>query len=714
MFLSNTIKKDSFRKRDLIYALTKCYVKRSLILFSFLLLSRLMLIPYALSWDRPFNNAANWIGTGLMEIPNARILEDGVVRFGAAQALPYRWYGGGMGILPGLELSGRLTNITNIQTPYTFTNLDRAFDMKYQLLPESKEMPAIAIGINDFLGDSQLFPSEYIVISRQYYPFDLTLGIGSKRLRGPLTLPFNLPILNPFDLGQMDEFGLFGGIELALHDRLHLLAEYNPIQYDKDLSSGRGVPEGAKSPINVGLRAKLLRGMDLGLSYQRGDTVGLKFHIQAEIGKPILPHRSNPPPQVSIDRRPFRERDHKEMVEKIHEAIHEVGFSDVSVYTDGRSLIAEFENTRYLSNQKAVGRVLRILLFHSPSDTEKLSAVLRRRDMPILKVSVKPDHLEKFLLGKIPEDLFYTKLINLKTTKQTIDPHEEDYIKANGGREKRFKLSIKPDLTTFWLDATNYVQVRPGIKPYMQANIWKGALAYARYDIPFYSNVSASAQPSPNPVRTDQAKYMNKNYTFDRLLVNQAFRVSEKAFGRLSLGYFEKMYAGIGGETLYFPGEGKIAFGIEGDWVIKRVPGKQFELMDFKRYSVLSNFYYFYPGLDITLQAKYGRFLAGDIGWMFDISRQYNTGTIIGIFYSFTDTDIFTDRYNRGYNHKGVYLSFPIRMFLTRDSNQMFNYGISPWTRDVAATVSHWQDLFGLGKDLMPAKFKTKLDEIKE
>jgi hypothetical protein len=52
----------------------------------------LMVATDAFSWDRPFNNPANWGGTVLMEIPNARILEDGVVRLGVAQALPYRWY----------------------------------------------------------------------------------------------------------------------------------------------------------------------------------------------------------------------------------------------------------------------------------------------------------------------------------------------------------------------------------------------------------------------------------------------------------------------------------------------------------------------------------------------------------------------------------------------------------------------------------------------
>lgn len=646
-----------------------------------------------------------------MEIPNARILEDGEVRFGYAQALPYRWFSGGIGILPGLELSGRLTQMANIPSGFEWDFLDRSFDLKYQILAESKLFPAIAIGIHDFLG-TQLFPAEYMVINRQIFPLDITLGIGSKRLRGPISLPFELPVLNPADLGKTDEYGLFGGIELSLHERLHVLAEYNPIEYEKDAI--KAVPEGAVSPLNVGIRFKVFPGMDLGLSYQRGDTLGLMFHIQTELGTSILPHRQDPPQQISVDRRIFRERDPRKMVEKIHKAIHEAGFSDAAVYTDGSKLLVEFENTRYLSNQKAVGRVLRILLFHSPKDTEKLTAVARRRDMPLLSVSVKPDHMEKYLLGKIPEEIFYSKLLEIKTTKQAVDSLQGDYIRTERGKKRRVTFGIKPDFTTFWLDRTNYVQVRPGIKPYVVSRLWKGALATARYDIPFYSNVFASAPPAPDPVRSDQAKYLDKNYSFDRLIIDQTLRLSERNFGRLSVGYFEKMYAGIGGEVLSFLGEGNLALGIEADLAIKRVPKTQFELTDFKRHTVLGNAYYHYSGLDMTLRAQYGRFLAGDAGWMFNINRQYRTGVILGIFYGFTDTTDVKGSFNKDYNHKGVYLSLPVRMFLTNDSPKRYYYGISPWTRDVGATVLHWQELYGLGKDLMPAKFRNELEKIKE
>jgi len=674
---------------------------RLLITTPLILIIPLILYSSSFAWDRPFNNPNNWGYTGLMETPNARILEDGVLRFGAAQVMPYRWYSIGIGILPGLELSGSLTNITNIPTQYAFTNLDRSFYLKCQILPESKEFPAVAVGINDFWGTG-LFQAEYIAFSRQIFPVDITLGMGRKRLHGPISFPLS------------DDFGLFGGAELALHERLHAMVEYNPVEYEKDKPSGRGAPEGARYPVNLGLRAKLLPGMDLALSYQRGDTIGLMLHIQSELGRPILPHRSDPPLLVSIDRRPFNKRDQRKLIEKIHDAIHEAGFSDVSVYTDGSDLIAEFENGRYLSNQKAVGRVLRILVFHSPSDTEKLTAVVRRRDMPILKVSTKPEHLEKFLLGKIPEDLFYSKLIEVKTTKHVKVPDQGNAIMTERDPKSRFKFNVKPDLTTFWLDGSNYVQFRPGIKPSVISPLWKGANAIARYDIPLYSNVFASAPSAPDAIRSDQAKYLDKNYSFDRLMIDQAVRLTERTFGRLSLGYFEKEYAGIGGEALHFLGEGNLAMGVEGDWVIKREPKTQLELMDFKRHSILGNVFYYYPGLDVTLKAQYGRFLAGDIGWMLDISRQYDTGVILGLFYSFTDTDDVKGHFNKGYNHKGVYMSMPVRTFLTRDSAQRFHYGMSPWTRDVGATVVHLYDLFSLGKDLMPGKFKARIDEIME
>ena len=189
------------------------------------------------------------------------------------------------------------------------------------------------------------------------------------------------------------------------------------------------------------------------------------------------------------------------MIEKIHGAVHEAGFKNVSVYTDGMELTAEFTNNKYLSQQKAIGRVLRILLFHAPSNTGKLTAVAKRRGIPLVRVSVNPDHLEKYLLGEIGEDIF-SKPLEIETV-------TEDYAKSRDtfktGNDKKLQVSygVKPDIETYLNDPSGFFKCRLGIKPYATASLWKGAEAFARYDIPFYSNITSSNEPPADVVRSD-------------------------------------------------------------------------------------------------------------------------------------------------------------------------------------------------------------------
>lgn len=664
--------------------------------------------PAACPVDRPFNRAANWGGTGLFEIPNARILEDGVIRVGAAQALPYRWYSVAMGILPGLEFSGRLTQLTNVGTalgPAYGSHKDKAFDIKYQILPESRSSPALAIGLQDFHG-TQLFSAQYLVMSRQIYPFDFTIGLGRGRLAG-----LESPLWK--DISFLDELGLFAGMQVALHDRLHLLVEYNPIDYDEDPGpAGRALPEGASLPVNIGLRAEILPGVDLGLSYQRGDTLAVSLHAQTLLGKPMLSRLPDPPMQVDVNRKPFAERDLQQMTLDIAEAMSDAGFTDVSVYTDGSNLLAEFENKIYSSDTKAIGRMLRILLFHSPADTKKLTVVAKRRDMAVIEVSVEPGHLQKYLFGEIPERIF-RKLITVefgdaghwaeRHFQGTEAPWSFDYY-----------VDVKPDFQTFLNDPSGFFKYRPGIKPFVTANAWPGGLMTARFDIPFYSNIESSNVPLPDAVRSDSWLYSDRDYTFERLLVDQFFRVGDRTFARATTGLFEHMYAGVGGEVLRFLGDGRFAVGLEADFVRKRMPGTSFQFKDLETYTVLGNLYYRHPDPDITLRTRIGRFLGGDTGVQLEASRRYETGVIVGGWYSFTDTDVFRDPYNRGYHDKGVFISLPADMFLRKRSTAHYSYAIAPWTRDVAATPAHWQEIFATMTDLVPGILRQNIRKIKE
>ena len=659
----------------------------------FLFLCALLLLLFsssALAWDRPFDRAANWGGTGLMEIPTARILDDGVIRLGFAQALPLRWYTAGMGIYPGVEFSGRLTELTNVPVdfPGQSTFRDKAFDLKFQVIPETRWLPAVAFGYHDLFG-TQLFEAQYIVFNRQIFPFDFTLGYGRERLAG-----------------------LFGGVELALHPRLHLMAEYNPIDYEKGRgATAKAVPEGADWPVNFGLRCKVLPAVDLGVSYQRGDTLGVSLTFQSEIGQPVLPQRADPPPLVDVDRRPSAERDMNEVVRQVHGAITRAGFSHVSVYADGESLVAEFVNSRYLSDRKAVGRVLRSLLLHAPEDTKQLTAVVKRKGLPILKVSVKPDHLEAYLFKDIPEEIF-SRLLTVETTSRAAEKVHPEAAYA-GPDDSPFTFGVKPDFQFYLNDPSGFFQFRAGIKPWTILNLWEGGEIFARFDVPFYSDVDSGNIVSPDKVREDSWRYLGRQYTFTNLLFDQAVQFTDRTFGRVSFGYLEYMYAGAGAEVLHFFGEGRFALGFQADWVRKREPGSTMALLEFDYYDILANAYFRVPKLDITLQAQYGRFMAGDVGWLFTGSREYDTGVVIGAWWGLTDTSELTG-FSRDYDSKGVFITLPARIFLAHDSPVRYSYAIAPWTRDGAQTPHHWRRLFDLAGDLMPGHFRSRLEELKD
>jgi hypothetical protein len=668
--------------------LTQKKIAPTLILSSLFFI--LLIASSAYARDYPFDRSANWLGTGLMEIPTARVLDDGVIRIGVAQALPFRWYGGGMGIFPGLELTGRFTEITNVAPAFNpeTSYKDKAFDIKYQVIPESKWLPAVALGYNDFFG-TQLFEAQYIVLNRQIFPFDFTLGYGNGRLKGP-----------------------FGGIEVALHPRLHFIAEYNPIEYQSGGGPpAKAIPEGAEWPVNFGLRYKLLPMIDLGVSYQRGDTLGVSLNFQTQLGKPILPQRADPAPLVDVDRRPFGQRNTKEVVEKIHAAIHEAGFADVSVFADGGNLTAEFANSRYLSNQKAVGRVLRILLLHAPSDTKKLVAIVEKRGMPILKVSVKPSVFEAYLMGEVPEDIF-ERLVEVETTKEGPDTSDPAIVYA-GGKDSLYSYGVKPEFQPYLNDPSGFFKFIVGIMPWSTLNLWEGGEAFARFEVPFYSNISSTNVPPPDTVREDSWKYLGRQYTFTNLLADQAVQFTDRTFGRVSFGYLEYMYAGASGEVLHFFGDGSVALGFMADWTRKREPGSTMALEDLNFYDVLANAYFRVPKVDVTLQVQYGRFMAGDVGWLFTGSREYDTGITIGGWWSLTDTSDLQG-YSQGYDSKGVFITLPARIFLSHDSPVTYNYSLAPWTRDAAQTPYHWRTLFDIAGDLMPGRFKAKLRDLKE
>ncbi|WP_455218610.1 YjbH domain-containing protein, partial [Kaarinaea lacus] len=104
--------------------------------------------------------------TGLVNMPDARIDDEGTLRFGLSHMQPYSALWASVSFFSWLEMSGRYTEIDNVEAfnrPDTdFGDYkDKAFDAKIRLLKESKYFPQLTIGAQDFLG-TQVFEAQFV------------------------------------------------------------------------------------------------------------------------------------------------------------------------------------------------------------------------------------------------------------------------------------------------------------------------------------------------------------------------------------------------------------------------------------------------------------------------------------------------------------------------------------------------------------------------
>jgi hypothetical protein len=525
--------------------------------------------------------------------------------------------------------------------------------------------------------------------------------MGRKRLKGPLSIA--------------DEIGFWGGVEWSLTDRLHLMLEYNPIEYQKDLLPSRGVPEGSGSPFNVGLRYRTWLGFDLGLSYQRGNTLGLSAHLQFQLGRPILPPRPDPPSwQFAVNgAAPAAPPDQR--VLRLIEDIERDGFIDVSAAFQDEEWTAEFENNRYLSDAQAAGRVLRLMLLHAGSESTLLTIAMKRRGLKILYISVRADDARRYLLGRMSEKDFALRLLvtgkNPQTDRAAPSAAQISAVVRRQGTRQRLTYGVDPMLESFFNDPSGIYQSRLSLRPYATLDLWPGGALHGSYEFPLNSDVDSNVATPPDAVRSDAWKYLGSESAVNRLLFDQMIKLTPATYARVSAGYLERMYAGTGGELLTFMDQGRWALGLEGDWVRKREPDDPWALTDQQNHTLLGNLYYRYLPLDVTLKGQAGRFLAGDTGVRLEFRRRFDTGAQIGFWYSITDTDKFTG-FNKGYHDQGIFLKLPFATFTDHPTRTMLQYRISPWTRDVGATIDHWQEIFDTAADLSPIYFRRDLDRI--
>lgn len=288
-------------------------------------------------------------GVGLLQMPTARFYADGQFEFGANFMNPHHRYYLSWQILPWLETTFRYTatrakslDLSNSGGGQLASNgeflkdifngnlestLDRGLDVKIKLTEESEYVPQIALGLQDFVGTG-LFQGEFLALSKRFYDVDVTMGIGWGFLagRGIAKNPFRL-FSSHFahrsqgggglggnfagsNLFAGKDIGLFGGIEywLPMARDVSIKVEYN----SSDPSEIPFVHIGRGFPIDVGINYRPFQWVDLGLGWERGDTLMLKVALRSNLHTAKAPLKIDQPPDPVLPREQVEQKIAKE------------------------------------------------------------------------------------------------------------------------------------------------------------------------------------------------------------------------------------------------------------------------------------------------------------------------------------------------------------------------------------------------------------------
>lgn len=652
---------------------------------------------YSANLDNKFNSSANWGGTGLLEIPNARTINESEYRIGITQVKPYRYFFGALSPYKGLELQGTVTEIlgtkvedkSNVWSNYG-NYKDKAIGFKYKLIDEDKWLPDLAIGIYDFHG-TRLYGSQYIVLSKQIYPIDFTIGFGNGRLgKKPLSSISEEAGDSSFKIEMLTntrqwikEGQFFYGIQFSPSDKFSLMAEYAPINY-KELKepASKYYKNGVKSNINYGISFSPYDWLNIKGSYQRGQDLGVQLSVKFNIGEPLIP----------IYNKPYIESDDmkgRPLEKRIIYALSELGFIDISVETSKYAIFLELENNRYFYDHEAITILLETLHGLLPNSVEYINILFTKNGLPSFRLETERTVYNDYLNGKISQDEFY-QLSNLDINVSNINF-------GNKLNSKKFKYGLKPSMGAFLNDPSGFFKYRLGVKGWVEYKFAPGTSIVTSVESYPINNISTTNEPLSIPVRSDITDFKDNKLWLGSMMLDRVDKYSGNIYTRYTVGILETQYAGFDMEVAKPFLNGRVLLGLNSSIVKKRDSEDFFKLKENpeKNYykTMFLNTRFNFPSKDMFVDFQNGYFLAGDKGTKITVSKIIK-GVVFSAWYSYTNTDIFKDSINRNYHDKGISVSIPIRIFKGADSKTSYLFALSPWTRDVAQDISHHNPLF--------------------
>ncbi len=658
-----------------------------------------LLETYAAASDTQRVNVGNFALPGIVDLPTAQRFPDGELVITQQLHKSLARSGISFQALPRIGLSFRYSGHgINGGEAYGRINHDRSFDAHISVLDEGKFLPAISLGLRDFIGTGW-YSSEYIVGTKSFGKLELTGGLGFGRLAGRNSFSNPLGALSSrFEnrqsnrnlgdrggtLGNINWFkgdaAAFYGINYDLSEKITLSTEYTPDTMPRESSY-----IDLKSPWNFGASYQLNDHVNLSAQYLHGSQASITAHVSINPDRPPLLGGKELAPV------PMRLRGKKALsVKKSDEAIIRKvlavdGFEIKKLKFSNDNISIVVQNTKFRSTAQAVGRIASTLQRFTADDVRfaHISFYSNELVAATFQVDLEKITAEQFRPSVSSEDTPSIRATDL------IDPRSFK-------NKKRFKWGIGP-----------YVAHRL-FNPDLPLSMEAGIEFEAGYQIANGLNISGALRKSVLTNLTDNKRRSNSGlprvhsdwplYDFagqsghiHELTISYVKNLGPRLYGRAHAGLLEPFFAGVGAEVLYKPAQWPIGLGVDVHRVRKRDYDMRFDLRDYETTVGHVSLYYDAGGM-FDFEVNAGRYLAGDWGVTTTISRKFGSGWEVGGYATLTDVPF--DKFGEGSFDKAIYATIPIDWIISSPNRSKRRLMLRPITRDGGAQLSSARQLF--------------------
>lgn len=608
-------------------------------------------------------------------------------------------------IAPWITGSFRYSGTRDL-TPQFSTFYDRSFDLRFRLLKETDYSPAIAIGLQDFLGTGVL-GGEYLVATKSYRDrLRVTAGLGWGRFGSQNSIggfgtrtPFNfagvgtggdVSISNWFK----GDIGFFGGFSYDISDRLSFAVEYSSDAYDTERAAGIF---DQSTPVNFGLTYKLDQDANLRAYVLHGEEIGVNLSIAINPRRMPIPGGLEPAPLPVAVRDTEAARDlgwttlpaeRAQITKALDETLAQDQIDLIRLRLEGSAAYVGIQNETYDRTSQALGRTARVMTRVLPASVEDFHITLYVKGIPASTVSFTRSNIERLEHGPADQALAAANFSDSLRFGNLPEPLP--------GKFPRYGWGINPFTRISLFDPDNPARIDVALRFQGQAEFGRGWVARAATSVKLFGNLDKSNRLSNSRiprVRSDAALFAKSDSPrLDWLTLNKYQRLAPDIYARGTIGYLEQMYAGVSTEVLWKPVDSRIAIGAELNYVRPRDFDGDFGLRDgdtisgaIPEFNGHASVYYDFGG-GFHGQVDAGRYLAGDWGVTIGIDREFANGWKVGAFA--TKTDVSAEDFGEGSFDKGIRITAPISWLLGKPTQQAPTAVIRSLTRDGGQRVN--------------------------